>query len=540
VPASTAPAAGLDDDACFGAVQSRDARFDGWFVTAVRTTGIYCRPSCPAMTPRRRNISFYPSAAAAQLGGYRACKRCRPDASPGSPAWNGRADVTARAMRLIADGIVDREGVAGLASRLHYSPRHVDRLLRAEVGAGPLALARAQRAQTARTLIETTAMPLADVAFAAGFSSVRQFNDTIRAVFAESPTHLRHARGAAAGRSASGVAGPDDGARLSLRLPVRMPFDGAGTLGFLGRHLVPGVERITCTVAGHVGFARVLDLPGGPAVVELVHVPGEPHVRCSLRMADWRDLTTAVARCRRLLDLDADPVAVDHALGADPGLGPLVAAGPGRRAPGFADGAEGLVRALVGQQVSVAGARTIAGRIAAAHGRPLPSELVDGPAPDADPSRDGGPPLTVSFPGSDVLAAVDPASLPMPAGRARAIVATAALQAEGHLVLDIGADPDALRRQLLGLPGIGPWTADYVVMRTLGHPDVFMPDDLGVRAALSSLGIAGADRKASSASVAAVASGWRPWRSYAVHHLWASLTPIPPSSPRPISPRRKT
>jgi AraC family transcriptional regulator of adaptative response / DNA-3-methyladenine glycosylase II len=522
----------LDDEACYGAVLSRDARFDGWFVTAVRTTGIYCRPSCPAITPKRANVTFHRSAAAAQLAGYRACKRCRPDASPGSPAWNGRADVVARAMRLIADGVVDREGVAGLAAHLHYSARHVDRLLRAEVGAGPLALARAQRAQTARMLIETTTMPFGDVAFAAGFASVRQFNETVRAVFADSPSSLRvkqagRAVGGRAGTGAGGADLPGDHGRLSLRLPFRAPFDAPAAFAFLAARAIPGVERSFCSPTGSVGFSRVLDLPHGPAVVQLVAEPGDRFVRCSLRMADWRDLTTAVTRCRRLLDLDADPVAVDAALGADPLLGPLVTAHPGRRAPGFADGAEGLVRALVGQQVSVAGARTTAGRLAAAFGTPLPTALVgrdDTESPGR--SRPADPPgadLTVVFPTSPALAGLDPDTLPMPRRRARALVDCARSQADEDLVIDVGADPDELRRQLLTVSSIGPWTADYVVMRALGHPDVFLTGDLGVRAALARLGGGTPGSRIDPQATAVCAAAWRPWRSYAVHHLWGSL-----------------
>jgi AraC family transcriptional regulator of adaptative response / DNA-3-methyladenine glycosylase II len=510
-------------------------------VTGVRTTGIYCRPSCPATTPNRANVAFYPSAAAAQLAGFRACKRCRPDATPGSPAWNSRADLVARAMRLIADGVVDREGVAGLAQRLHYSARHLDRLLMAEVGAGPLGLARAQRAHTARTLIETTDLALTEVAFAAGFASVRQFNDTIRVVFADTPTNLRT-------RGADTPASSNRGT-ISLRLPHRRPFDGPSVLGFLAARAVPGVERATYLDSGAgepaadipagVGFARVLDLPHGSAVLELAADPAEAYIRCSLRMADWRDLATAVARGRRLLDLDADPVAIDQALARDPLLAPLVAAHPGRRAPAFADGAEGLVRAFIGQQVSVAGARTIAGRLAAAYGRALAPELTE----IAEPGRDGSPGngtagvespgLALTFPRPDVLAEIDPSALPMPGARARALVNCCAELASGSLVIDVGADPEELRRQLLARPGIGEWTADYVTMRALGHPDVFLPTDLGIRRSLEMLsfrkpgaggtGTARTGVKLSPRSIADRAATWSPWRSYAVHHLWGAL-----------------
>lgn len=475
-----------DFEQCYRAIASRDARFDGWFVTAVSSTGIYCRPSCPAITPKRANVSFWPTAAAAQQQGYRACKRCRPDASPGSPEWNARADLVARAMRLIADGAVDRGGVGGLARALGYSERHLTRQLTQELGAGPLALARAQRAQTARVLIETTVMPFTEVAFAAGFASIRQFNDTVRAVFAASPTELRSARGPLAA-----VPGT-----ISLRLPFRPPFAATALVGFLARRAVPGVEDVTDT-----GYRRVLDLPHGPGVVELT--PGADHVRCVLRLADARDLAAAVQRCRRLFDLDADPVAVDRVLAQDPLLAPLVAAVPGLRSPGHVDGAELAVRAVLGQQVTVAGARTIAGRLAARYGEPLPA--ADGT-------------LTTRFPSAARLAAADPAELPMPEARRRALLTLCGALADGRVELHPGVDPVEVRRSLLALPGIGPWTADYVALRALGDPDVFLATDLGVRHAAARLGLP--DQPA---ALTARAEAWRPWRSYALHHLWGSL-----------------
>ena len=326
----------IDLEQGYRAVTARDARFDGQFILAVRTTGIYCRPSCPAITPKRRNVAFYPTAAAAQQAGYRACRRCLPDAVPGSPEWNLRADLAGRAMRLISDGIVEREGVPGLARRVGYSERHLTRVLTTELGAGPLALARAHRAHSARLLIETTTLPLADVAFAAGFASVRQFNDTIRAVFGATPTELR----TAARRRARGAA-PTAG-RLTLRLPYRPPFDAAGLLGFLAARAIPGVESV---VDGE--YARTLSLPHGQGTARLR--PADGHVDCTLRLTDMRDLGSAVARLRRLLDLDADPGAVDELLSADPALAPLLAATPGIRLPGCVDAAEIVSRALIGR-----------------------------------------------------------------------------------------------------------------------------------------------------------------------------------------------
>src|SRR5579862_3167177 len=298
-----------DRERCVRAVQSKDARFDGWFFTAVLTTGVYCRPSCPVVPPKPENMRFYPSAAAAQQAGFRACKRCRPDASPGSPEWNQRADLTARAMRLIADGVIDAGGVPGLAGRLGYSVRQVERQLRAELGAGPLAIARAQRAQTARLLIETTPLPMGEVAFGAGFASIRAFNDTVREVFALTPTDLRRR---AAARGGAAAAGP-----LALRLPFRAPLCPDNLFGHLAATAVPGVEEWR---AG--AYRRTLRLPHGTGIVALR--PGPEHIGCQLAVTDLRDLPVAISRCRRLLDLDADPVAFDDLLRSDVVLAPLV------------------------------------------------------------------------------------------------------------------------------------------------------------------------------------------------------------------------
>ena len=362
----------LTDDAKYTAVSSKDPRFDGWFFTCVRTTGIYCRPSCPAITPKRGNVVFAPTAAAAQEMGFRACKRCRPDAAPGSPEWNIRADLVGRAMRLVIDGVVDREGVSGLARRLGYSERQLNRQLHAEVGAGPIALARAQRSQTARVLLETTELPIGDIAFAAGFSSIRQFNDTMREIFAMTPTQLRGLRRPDALPSQTAGAGT-----ISLRLPFRRPFDAASLFGFLAVRAAPGVE-----VGTSHGYRRAVSLPRGAAVIELGDVSADANpaptwneqgwIPCRLRLCDLRDLASAVARSRRLLDLDADAPAVDEFLGSDHALASSVRSSPGRRVPGHVDGFELAARAVLGQQVSIAGARTLAGRLSLTYGLPLP------------------------------------------------------------------------------------------------------------------------------------------------------------------------
>jgi AraC family transcriptional regulator of adaptative response / DNA-3-methyladenine glycosylase II len=479
------------------AVQSKDARFDGWFFTAVRTTRIYCRPSCPAVPPKPENMIFYPSAAAAQHAGFRACKRCRPDASPGSPEWNARADLVARAMRLIADGVIDTDGVPGLARRLGYSVRQLERQLTAELGAGPLALARAQRAQTARLLIETTALPMGDIAFAAGFASIRTFNDTVREVFALSPSDLRTRAGRERPPAAPGVprAAVASAAQLSLRLPFRAPLFPDNLFGHLVATAVPGVEEWR-----DGAYRRTLHLPHGPGVVSLR--PMADHIGCQLSLGDLRDLAIAISRCRRLLDLDADPVAVGDLLRADEVLTPLVDKAPGRRVPRTVDADEFAVRAVLGQQVSTAAARTHAGRLAAAHGEP-----VEDPA--------GG--LSRLFPDAATLAAADPDSLALPRSRRESFAALASALADGRIDLGAGGDWQEARLRLAALPGIGPWTVETIAMRGLGDPDAFPATDLGVRAAAADLGLPPAP-----AALTDRSARWRPWRSYAVQYLWAT------------------
>ncbi|MGW0629420.1 AlkA N-terminal domain-containing protein [Streptomyces sp. NPDC002758] len=477
----------VDRERCVRAVQSKDARFDGWFFTAVLTTRIYCRPSCPVVPPKPENMTFYPSAAACQQAGFRACKRCRPDTSPGSPEWNQRADLVARAMRLIADGVVDREGVPGLAARLGYSTRQVERQLLAELGAGPLALARAQRAQTARLLIETTPLPMAEIAFAAGFSSIRTFNDTVREVFALSPSDLR----ARAPKKAT----PTTPGALSLRLPFRAPLNPDNLFGHLAATAVPGVEEWR-----DGAYRRTLRLPYGHGIVALT--PRPDHIACRLTLSDLRDLPVAISRCRRLLDLDADPVAVDDQLRTDPFLAPLVDKAPGRRVPRTVDEAEFAVRAVLGQQVSTAAARTHAARLVTAHGIP-----VDDP--------EGG--LTHLFPAPEALAVLDPESLAMPRTRRTTFTTLVHQLADGTLHLGVESDWTETRFRLLALPGFGPWTADVITMRALGDPDAFLPTDLGIRRAAQELGL-----PSTPAALTARAAAWRPWRAYAVQYLWAT------------------
>ncbi|MGW3684210.1 bifunctional transcriptional activator/DNA repair enzyme AdaA [Streptomyces prasinus] len=460
-----------DDDSRYEAVRSRDGRFDGAFFFAVATTGIYCRPSCPAVTPKRHNVRFFPTAAAAQGAGFRACRRCRPDAVPGSAEWNVRADVVGRAVRLIADGVVDREGVAGLAARLGYSARQVQRQLTGELGAGPVALARAQRAHTARVLLQTTGLPVTEIAFAAGFASVRQFNDTVRAVYAATPSELRAAapRGGRAGRRTATPA-----AGIPLRLAHRGPYQPGPVFDLLEREAVEGVEDVT-GAPGARTHRRTLRLPYGTGITAVDERPGTARTGSGARPGGWldarihltdlRDLTTAVQRLRRLFDLDADPYAVDERLGADPRLASLVAARPGLRSPGTADPDELAVRALVG--------RDRAARLVQRYGKTL-----DAPCGT----------LTHLFPEPATLADAAP-------GGALGALTTAL--ADGAVRLGPGADRDAAADALSGVPGLDARTIAVIRTRALGDPDVAPPTpDLP--------------------------DSWRPWRSYALNHLRAA------------------
>ncbi|MFE2957362.1 DNA-3-methyladenine glycosylase 2 family protein [Nocardia tengchongensis] len=527
----------LDFERCYRAVATRDARFDGHFVTAVRTTGIYCRPSCPAITPKRANVTFLPTAAAAQQGGFRACRRCLPDAAPGSPLWNTRADLASRAMRLIGDGVIERGGVPALANALGYSQRQLTRVLTGELGAGPLALARAHRAHTARLLIQTTRLPMSDIAFAAGFASIRQFNDTVREVFAVSPTALREES-----RRRNGDTLPATNGLLTLRLPYREPLDRTWLEWFLAAHAVPGLELYENGI-----YTRSLRTPHGHTTIRLSIQPG--HVRAALSLQDMRDLAPTVARIRHFLDLDADPVGIDEALTAgmagmplrvghtgempgetdpdDPrsgGFGPTshgadpsngiqsfdgIALPAGIRVPGCLDGPELLLRTMIGQQISVAAANTHTARLVQQLGEP-----IDGPIPHLFPTAEA-----IAEHGSEVLTG--------PGRRIDAIVGAAKALAAGDLVLHSGRTAAELRRDLLALDGVGPWTADYVTMRLLADPDVLLPSDLVVRRGASLLGV----------DLTATAR-WAPWRSYLTMHLWkhALANPEPRAAAKNDSP----
>ncbi|MEV4110052.1 AlkA N-terminal domain-containing protein [Nonomuraea sp. NPDC049695] len=467
----------LTDEDAYSVLRSRDGRFDGRFFVAVVTTGIYCRPSCPAALPKRQNVRFYPSAAAALEAGFRACKRCRPDTAPGSPDWNVRADVVGRAMRLIAEGLVDREGVGGLAARLGYSERQLHRQLTADLGAGPQALARAQRAANARTLLETTDLPASEIAFAAGFSTIRQFNDTMRKFYGVTPTALRGAR----------ATGRPPGA-LRLRLAYRPPLDLTALFAFLAARALPGLEDAT---SGH--YRRCLNLPHGLGLVTLR--PADSYVSCELRLEDLKDLPAAVQRCRRLLDLDADPRDIADHLTRDPLLAPAVSAAPGRRVPGQVDAAEMAVRAILNEETTTG--RALLTELIHSYGTPL----LQPPAPWY-PAALGS--VTHAFPRMETLENSD-APAPV-AALARALLT-------GALHLGPEADRDRIEPELLALPGVGAEAVARIRLRALGDPDVFLPADPAVQEGLRHLGL-----------TAEHARRWRPWRSYAMQHLSATST----------------
>ena len=475
----------LDRAVCERALRARDARFDGRFFVAVRTTGIYCRPICPARMPRAENVRFLPTAAACEASGFRPCRRCRPETAPGTPAWAGASATVSRALRLIQAGALDSGSVEDLAARLGMGARHLRRLFRSQLGASPGALARTRRAHFARRLLDETDWPMTDIRLAAGFGSLRQFNDTVRQTFERSPSELRSRR-----RGAGTPVG-----EASLRLPFRSPFDLAGVLTFMTPRLLPGIETIDGS-----RYRRAVAGSDAPGWLEVEPIPGDDALRLRGFGIGPELLAEIVERVRRIFDLAADPASVAEDLGGDARLARAVAARPGLRVPGAFEPFEMAVRVVLGQQVSVKGATTLAGRLIRAAGKPLEG-LPDG--------------LGWAFPSPEALAQTDLTRIGMPGGRARAVNALAAAVAEGRIRLAGEDDPDAVQQALCELPGIGPWTAQVIALRALGDPDVFPAGDLGLRKALGTGGKLASERDAN-----ARAQAWRPWRAYAALWLW--------------------
>jgi AraC family transcriptional regulator of adaptative response / DNA-3-methyladenine glycosylase II len=480
----------LDADTCYRALSARDARFDGLFYVGVRTTGIYCRPVCRARTPGRDRCAFFRTAAEAERAGFRACFRCRPELAPGHATTDARARLATAVAEHIDRGFLNDASVDDLAAELSVTPRHLRRVTIAELGVSPVALAQVRRLALAKQLLHDTRLPLAEVAFASGFASVRRFNAAFRARFGRPPTAMRR-------EVPSGSAGASES--ILLRLHYRPPMDHAALLAFLAARAIPGVEAVTFGETGE--YRRALRIGDRRGWIVVRKDPKEPALHAEVSLSLAGALMPLSARVRALFDLDAQPSAIDDHLGTDPVLAPLVARRPGLRVPGAFDAFETTVRTILGQQVSVRAATTISGWLAAALG-----ERVATPFPDLD--RLFPTAARVIEAGDDAIRA-----LGMPLARARAIVCVARAFHEGGLRLARSSDPDAAREALCALPGIGPWTAEYLTMRALGWPDGFPASDLVLRKALG-------DVSANAATLRA--EPWRPFRSYAVMHLWTA------------------
>ncbi len=482
----------LDHDACYRALSTRDARFDGRIFCAVRTTGIYCRPICPARTPKRENVTFYPTASAAQEAGYRPCLRCRPESSPDLGAWRGTSNTVSRALALIAEGALDDDPVDALAERLGIGERQLRRLFGQHLGASPIAVAQTRRILFAKQLIVETTMPMAEVALASGFGSIRRFNATFQALYRRPPRELRRSK--LAGAEQTGAEG------ITLKLPYARPYDWDAMIGFLAARAIKGVEAVD----DRRRYCRSIALDGAQGVISVEPDAREPALRVMIRFPRIASLATIVRRVRGIFDLSADPLAIGNDLARDPLLAPLVARRPGLRVPGAWDGFETAVRAMLGQQITVTAAVNLAAKLVAAYGDPLRPICGDG--------------LTHTFPPPGRLAKADLRSLGMPAARAQALSSLAgAVSADPDLFSPTQTPEDALARHR-ALPGIGDWTAQYIAMRVLREPDAFPATDIGL---LRALAPPGGDRPGV-ADALARAEAWRPWRAYAAQHLWTA------------------
>jgi AraC family transcriptional regulator, regulatory protein of adaptative response / DNA-3-methyladenine glycosylase II len=508
----------LDAAVCERARLSRDARFDGRFFIGVRTTGIYCRPVCPVKPPLQRNVVFFPTAAAAAEAGFRPCLRCRPEQSAGTPDWCGMPEIVGRALRLIAiDPVEDDRGVARVAARLGVTARHLQRLFQRHLGAAPLAVIRTRRVHTAKRLLDETDLGMADIAFAAGFGSVRRFNATFRDLYDRTPRELRAARGRDRDAGA-----PRDG--FQFRLAYRPPLDWDHHLSYLVPRAIPGVEdaaggvyRRTFRVGGQVGALEVRPAADGGPALELRTTAVEP-----------AHLPDVIERARRVFDLGADPAVIREHLRRDPELRPWVDRCRALRVPGAWDGFELAIRAVIGQQISVVAATTITGRLASRWGSRI-FGADDGAAPgavNATPAAGhvlgagncalggAGGAASIVFPRPEALVDADLAAIGLPRARGETLRLLARAVASGDVALEPGADPRAVREALIAIPGIGEWTAQYVALRALGEPDAFPASDLGL---LRSPANGGARNPR---QLLERAEAWRPWRGYAAIVLW--------------------
>ena len=482
----------MNPDACHRALTTRDSRFDGRLFVGVKTTGIYCRPICPARTPKRENVLFFPTAAGAQAAGFRPCLRCRPESSPDLGAWRGTSNTVARGLALIEAGALDGGDLTALAERLGVGARQLRRLFRQHLGASPIAVAQTRRVLLAKQLIHETPLSMAQVALASGFSSVRRFNETFQTLYRRPPAALRRGR-------AQVPAARGDWIRLTL--PYCPPYDWEALIDFLSRRAVAGVERVEAgaycraiTLEGHTGLLAVR--PGARERLEVaIHFP-----RLAL-------LPAIIARVRRLFDLSADPLAIGAHLARDPDLAPRVAARPGLRVPGAWDGFELAVRAILGQQVTVAAATALAGRLASDFGARLPADLA---------GLERG--ITHAFPSPERLVHADLSTLPMPKVRSAALSSLARAVATDASLFDPRGDPAPSVSRLTALAGVGAWTAQYIAMRALRDPDAFPAADIALQRAL-------ADPDGVRPSAAALdlrSQAWRPWRAYGALHLWTT------------------
>jgi AraC family transcriptional regulator of adaptative response / DNA-3-methyladenine glycosylase II len=483
----------LDVQICERARLARDARFDGLFFTGVLSTGIFCRPICPAPQPKAKNVVYFSTAAAAAAAGLRPCLRCRPESAPGTPAWNGTSATVSRALALIRQGALQAGGMEGLAGRLGVGTRHLRRLFEQHLGTSPMAMANTQRVLFAKKLLVETAWPITEIALSSGFGSIRRFNAAFRGIYGRSPSdfrrhHLAHPRPAAA-----------TWFECTLALPYRPPYDWPRMLAFFKARAIHGVEHVTAD-----GYHRTIRCHGGPGMLRVAHAPKGHGLVLKMSLPDGRDLMALVERVRRMFDLDANLEAVSRALAADPLLAPLVQQFEGLRLPGAWDPFETAVRAVVGQQISVKAARTVLGRIVERTGPPV--ALADAPR------------LSRCFPTAAELLRADPAPAGLGGRRWQTLVGLARAVADGALDLRLHTDLEEFVRRLTRLPGIGEWTAQYIALRALGEPDAFPAGDLGLIQALARNG-----PKPTQGRLLARAEAWRPWRAYAATYLWNSL-----------------
>lgn len=483
---------------CERARLARDSRFDGQFFVGVITTGIYCRPICPAVAPKSENVSFYASAAAASEAGYRPCLRCRPECAPGTPAWSGTSTTVRRGLRLIAGGALDDGDVEDLSNRLGVTSRHLRRLFTKHLGASPLAVAHTQRLHFAKRLLDETVLPMGHISSAAGYGSIRRFNDTFKKTYGRTPGELRKF-----GDKAAEVA---DAATLSVRLPYRKPFSWPAMLEFFAGRATPGVENVEGDT-----YRRTISIGGKHGVISIRPQEGSPYLTLTLSSVDTGALFEIVQRCREIFDLDAPIGEIATTLKRDESLKALIKKSPGIRVPGAWDGFELTIRAILGQQISVKAATTLAGRIADQYGDKLdlPCETV-------------GPDLHRIFPGPERMMRARLNSIGLVKSRAETIRRVANAVVRGDLNFDVAQEPEEFCASLTSIKGVGDWTAEYIAMRVLKNPDAFPSTDLGLLKGLNA--IEGRDGQATSAELIRRAEAWRPWRAYAALLIWSSLS----------------